>query len=256
VDVLPDRLAETLSDWLKAHPGAQIVCRDGSSAYAQAIRDGAPGAVQVSDRWHLWHGLGEAVEKSVIAHASCWRRSAGNVLKPIPAAAKASRPIDQRTAARHKAVHDLLAQGAGLLECARRLGWALNTVKRYAHADTAGHLQRPPRHRPTLVDPYRDHLRRRLIEDPQVPVTHLLAEIRERGYPGSANLLVRYINHGRLNLERQPPAPKKVKGWIMTRPEDLTATDRTHLNDALTLCPDLNTLTELVRQFAHMLTTR
>jgi hypothetical protein len=63
VDVLPDRPAETLSDWLKAHPGAQIVCRDGSSTYAQAIRDGAPAAVQVSDRWHLWHGLGEAVEK-------------------------------------------------------------------------------------------------------------------------------------------------------------------------------------------------
>jgi len=31
----------------------------------------------------------------------------------------------------------LLDQGAGLLECARRLGWALNTVKRYARAQTA-----------------------------------------------------------------------------------------------------------------------
>jgi len=256
VDVLPDRLSETLSDWLKTHPGAEIVCRDGSSAFAQAIRDGAPEAIQVSDRWHLWHGLGEAVEKTVIAHASCFRPSAGTVLKPIPAAAKASRSIDQRTAARHKAVHDLLLQGAGLLECARRLGWALNTVKRYAHAETAGQLQRPPRHRPTLVDPYRDHLRRRLLQDPQVPVTHLLAEIRERGYPGSANLLVRYINQGRLDLERQPPAPKKVKAWIMTRPEDLTEADRTYLQDVLTLCPDLKQLTELVRKFANMLTTR
>jgi transposase len=42
----------------------------------------------------------------------------------------------------------------------------------------------------------------------------------------------------------------------MTRPGDLSDTDRTHLNDVLTLCSDLNTLTELVRQFAHMLTTR
>jgi hypothetical protein len=209
----------------------------------------APGAVQVSDRWHLWHGLGEAVEKTVIAHANCFRPSAGTVLKPIPATAKGSRPIDERTAARHQAVHDLLSQGAGLLECARRLGWALNTVKRYARAETAGKLQRPPRHRPTLVDPYRDHLRRRLIDDPQVPVTHLLSEIREMGYPGSANLLVRYINQGRLDLERQPPVPRKVKGWIMTRPEDLPDTDRTHLHDVLTLCPDLNKLTELVVKY-------
>jgi hypothetical protein len=33
------------------HPGAQVVCRDGSAAYAEAIRQGAPKAVQVSDRW-------------------------------------------------------------------------------------------------------------------------------------------------------------------------------------------------------------
>jgi transposase len=42
----------------------------------------------------------------------------------------------------------------------------------------------------------------------------------------------------------------------MTKPEDLTHPERTELTDALTLCPDLNTLTELVRQVAHMLTTR
>ena len=73
VDVLPDRKAATLTAWLREHPGAEIVCRDGSAAYAEAIRQGAPEAVQVSDRWHLWHGLGGAVEKTVIAHSTCWR---------------------------------------------------------------------------------------------------------------------------------------------------------------------------------------
>ncbi|MEY9960038.1 transposase [Streptacidiphilus sp. MAP5-3] len=28
VDVLPDRTSETLTAWLSAHPGAEIVCRD------------------------------------------------------------------------------------------------------------------------------------------------------------------------------------------------------------------------------------
>ncbi|MEO3928825.1 hypothetical protein ABGB07_33950 [Micromonosporaceae bacterium B7E4] len=32
-------------------------------------------------------------------------------------------------------------QGHGLLECARRLGWTLNTVKRYARAKTVADLQ-------------------------------------------------------------------------------------------------------------------
>ena len=73
IDVLPDRKAATLTTWLREHPGAEIVCRDGSAAYAEAIRQGAPEAVQASDRWHLWHGFGGAVEKTVIAHSTCWR---------------------------------------------------------------------------------------------------------------------------------------------------------------------------------------
>jgi transposase len=259
VDVLPDRLSGTLADWLKAHPGVEIVCRDGSSSYAEAIRQGAPVAVQVSDRWHLWHGLGDAVEKTVVAHAGCWKPSPGRAVKTAPpaaAAARVSRPIDERTAARHKAVHDFLGQGVGLLECARRLGWALNTVKRYARAETSAELQRPPHYRRTLVDPYRDHLRRKLIDDPTVPVTRLLAEIRQQGYAGSANLLVRYINQGRLDLEQAPPAPRKVKSWIMTRPDDLPAAQNQQLSDIIGLCPELDQLTDLVRRFADMLTNR
>ena len=72
VDVVQGRTADVAEDWLRDHPGVEVVCRDGSGAYGEAVRRALPGAVQVSDRWHLWHGLGEAVRKEVAAHSACW----------------------------------------------------------------------------------------------------------------------------------------------------------------------------------------
>jgi transposase len=244
VDVLASRKADVLEAWLRGHPGVQVVCRDGSGAYGEAVRRALPGAVQAGDRWHLWHSLAEAVLKEVAAHSSCWA-AAGPPLNYGKQAAT--------TAERWHQVHDLTDKGTGLLECSRRLGLSLNTVKRYARAAEPERMIRAPRYRATMVDPYRDHLRARRAADPAVPVHQLLAEIREQGYPGSMNLLYRYITQGRVEADRPHLSPRRVTRLLLTRPGVLSDSQQTLLARLTAACPEMTSLAALIHSFAALL---
>jgi transposase len=244
VEVLADRKAATLAAWLCEHPGVQIVCRDGSATYAEAVTAALPAAVQVSDRWHLWHGLGGAVERTVLAHASCW-----NSMAPKTESVRAA-----QTRERFEAVHALRNQGLGLLECTRRLGMTINCVKKYAHAERVEDLLRPPQYRATLVDPYRALVAARLNEN--TPIAGILAEIRTLGYQGAPSLLDRFIAQGRATGAPQPPSARRLTSWIMTRPGDLKDQVAAQLEELVGACPEMTALACCVRQFARILTER
>ncbi|WP_375256795.1 ISL3 family transposase [Streptomyces sp. MNP-20] len=245
IDVLPGRTADTLEAWLREHPGIEVVCRDGSATYAEAIRRALPDAVQVGDRWHVWKNLCEAALSEVKAHSTCW---AAVLDAPI-----SDGPRAQTTLERWHQVHALLDEGVGLLECARRLQLALNTVKRYARADRPERMLRVPKYRASLVDPYREHLRKRRAEDPSVPVLHLFEEIKALGFTGCLNLLHKYINQGRADADRSHISPRRLARMLLSRPDNLKAEQHVLLDNLTAACPEMTQLATGIRDFAPLL---
>ena len=70
IDLLPDREADTLKQWLLRHPEVHTVSRDRASAYSKGIREGTKDAIEVADRYHLQVNLRDAFKKVLHKHST------------------------------------------------------------------------------------------------------------------------------------------------------------------------------------------
>ncbi|MFE3781098.1 ISL3 family transposase [Amycolatopsis sp. NPDC059090] len=143
IDVLPDRLSDTFAEWLRARPGAEVICRDRAGSYAEGARFGAPDAIQVADRLHLLDNLTDAVDKIVRARRKCLRDQPALDAVTQPEA-PISDPADGRrtelTRQRHAEVHALWDRGIGITAISKALNLDAKTVRRYARAERAEEL--------------------------------------------------------------------------------------------------------------------
>lgn len=80
IDLLAERSSQSAADWMRQHPEITHVSRDRGKDYAQGASDGAPQAVQVSDRFHLMKNFVEAVEAEV---SHCYKQFR-QTLPPLP----------------------------------------------------------------------------------------------------------------------------------------------------------------------------
>jgi transposase len=109
VDLLPERTAETVTTWLRAHPEVEVIARDRAQDYARGAAEGAPHATQVADRFHLMCNLHEVLTRYLQRVAPALRR----VLTSEPAAAPlVTTETPKTTTAARRAVRISRACGA------------------------------------------------------------------------------------------------------------------------------------------------
>ncbi|MFJ8026117.1 transposase [Streptomyces sp. NPDC096311] len=233
----------------------------------QGACTGAPDAIQVADRFHLWQNFGTAAERNVRRHSNCLKAAAisaeglvNDTVADHADAGKEMSPIETRIRERHATVHALLAQGHGIREIARELHMGGNTVRRTARAETPEELL-TGRHqpRPSQLDPYKAHLDKRWAEG-STNAIDLHTELQDLGYCGSYQTISDYLRPRRRPRIRvvapAPPGVRQVTGWIMRHPEHLGDEERRQFTAVLAQCPELIALHGHVRTFAEILTTR
>ncbi len=162
-------------------------------------------------------------------------------------------PRARTTLERWHQVHHLLDQGVALLECVRRLQLALNTVKRYARADRPERMLRVPKYRASLVDPYREHLRKTPGRGPRRPRPAPLRRDQSSRLHGCLNLLHKYINQGRADADRSHISPRQLARMLLTRPDNLKAEQHELLAKLTAACPEMTQLAISIRGFAPLL---
>ena len=216
VDVLPKRSANGLRAWLEQHPEVVLVARDRQGLYAEGARRGAPGAIQVADRFHLILNLRQAVERELAVQRPHLRLTAGTVVVPPSFQIKQGKRIVVRSMVAQKqaeavrqrwqenlqlfrAAKDMQASGMRVKEMAQHLGVNRRRLDKWMRLDELPERSRM-QPRPGMAESFRDYLRQRWEQGCRHGRT-LLAEIRQLGYIGGHSQLAKL-----LSAWRQPPA--------------------------------------------------
>jgi transposase len=286
VDLLPDREAATLEAWLTAHPGAGIICRDRAGNYAEGARAGAPDAIQVADRWHLWHNLAEYAEKTVAGHRGCLKDRPGVGADGHDVPGPASTPEQElpgqeggqvppdgfldacgrerrlvtRTRERYAEIRGRLDAGESLSAISRVTGLDRKTVQRFARAGSAEELLGKATSRESKLDQFKPYLHQRWNEG-VTDAAALHAELRQHGWAGSEQTVRRYVRPFRHALAapgRAPAVPKtrQITRWLLTRPDHLQPGEQAQIQAIRARCPHIDALAGHVTAFAEMMTAR
>jgi transposase len=280
VDVLPDREAATVEAWLKAHPGAAVICRDRAGAYAEGARAGASGAVQVADRWHLWHNLAEYAEKTAGRHRGCLLAAghgteAGEGEGEAPSREPCPDPEDQvppdgfldacgrerrlvtRTRERYADIRARLDGNQSLSAISRATGLDRKTVQRFARAESIDELLVRAMTRESKLDEFKPYLCRRWNEGAR-DAAALHAELRQQGWAGSVQAVRRYLAPFRKTDAAAAPPPsvpktRQITRLLLTRPDHLQPDEQAQLAGIRAQCPHLDSLAGHISAFAQMM---
>jgi transposase len=286
IDLLPDREAASLEQWLQQHSGVEVISRDRSNAYAEGASQGAPEAAQVADRWHLLRNVGEALQRVVEREAVHLAPAAEGAARsqttaveaptwievpvsstPLPVPRPLTRPqqMSEERRKRRQACYSeamrLRGEGCTQNEIAQKLSLSTRTVRRWEQAGQfPERVVAPPRR--TVLNRFLPHLEERWrqgVHNGRV----LWRELQQQGYRGSRGTVQRWATRQLQPLTAAPrqtpmriPRPREAAWWLQCEDSALTAEQRAFVRAFEQRCPAVADAAALAREFARLLRQR
>ncbi|RJF75940.1 ISL3 family transposase [Deinococcus cavernae] len=196
IDVLKDRSTAVLRDWLKAHPGIEIITRDRASDYSRAVTEAAPKALQIADRWHLLCNLSGLVREWILRERSKWKEVISTVktkLAEPESVTKTGRKTGEGRRQQYQEVILLGKSGGTYKEIAAQTGVPYATVRWWLRGDGS------PDDRSPLTEAHRDKIKACWTAGIDSSL-EILRQLKEMGYTGSVDPVRRLLYH--LDLEQ------------------------------------------------------
>lgn len=289
IDLLSDRTARSLADWLRVHPGVEVISRDRATAYAEGARLGAPRAIQVADRWRLAKNLGDALERFLnhkrnvlvdsqdsvstrpesrttveVSPTSCCVRRADRKQ------ASADREKEQRRVWRYgqyEQAKTCFRDGLNVSQIARTMHLDRKTVRSYLAADTfPERRQRARSSYPSVLETHKHEIARRW-ESGCHNGAEILREIRANGYTGGYTIVKDYLstfrNAGTVGWDGASPqpigarpsqcSPRAVVAIVLRKPEDRAAREEILLGEVERRCEPFHLFHVLAQEFLALM---
>ena len=204
IDILDDRSVESAAKWLRDHPSIEVVSRDRCGLYAQAIREGAPQAQQVADRFHLVQNLRSAIEEQMSLSGRATGRAILSEDAIVDAATHRRRARLAHRQSRQEifdALHALRQEGLSYSEIARRTGYERRSVTKWLKFEAPPNRRRAALNRTSPW--YFEAFLAQCWNDGNRRGRHLFHDVKQHGYTGSFANLERLLGAWRRAERRQ-----------------------------------------------------
>lgn len=281
IELLPDRDSETVQEWLEKHPTIEVVTRDRSSEYRDAINEALPEAVQVADRWHLLKNLGKVIQRYFSRHRKAVRQLLVEAVEtgefnptdlkvtekyrryaPGPSRESLHEARQAERDALFAAVKARHAEGVYTTDIADEFELSRQTVSRWVNSETLPPDGRGRFKRKCLIDDYVPYLRQRIAAG-CTNKSQLWREIKEQGFTGSNSLVRKWVRQnysatGQTNEKRSTrkrkitlPSSREL-AWLIARHADEMEEGEKQLLKIFMRDAELAELRQAAHGFMHM----